>query len=60
MQLSAIQDNIRLCLWRPTASLDPEPQRIFDIDLINDCQNSLYLSKKLRIVIGMETSDFIL
>jgi hypothetical protein len=26
---------------------------------INDWQNSLHVSKKLRIVIGMETSEFI-
>jgi hypothetical protein len=36
------------------------PKRGFDFGSMNGCQNSLYFSKKLRIVIGMETSEVIL
>jgi hypothetical protein len=43
----------------PLTSLDPVPKSVFDIGSINDWQNSLHPSKKVRIVIGMETSKFI-
>jgi hypothetical protein len=33
--------------------------KAFDFGSINGCQNSLHLSKKLGIIIGMETSEFI-
>jgi hypothetical protein len=41
-------------------SLDPVPNSIFDFGSINGCQNSLYFSKKLRVLISMETSELIL
>jgi hypothetical protein len=40
--------------------LDPVPKSIFDFHSINGCPNFLRLSKKLRIVIIIETSEFIL
>jgi hypothetical protein len=42
------------------ASLDPVPKSIFDFGSIKGCSNSLHLSKRLDIVIGMETSEFVL
>jgi hypothetical protein len=44
----------------PLTSLDPVPKSTFDFLSINGCQNSLQISKKLRIVIRRETSEFIL
>jgi hypothetical protein len=38
-------------------SLDRVPNNIFDLGSINDCQNSLHVSKKFRIVVGRETSE---
>jgi hypothetical protein len=44
----------------PLTSLDPVPKSMFDFGSINGCQRSLHISKNLRIIIGMETSEFIL
>jgi hypothetical protein len=41
------------------ASLDPVLKSIFDLGSINRCQNALHISKKLRIIIGTATSEFI-
>jgi hypothetical protein len=35
------------------------PESNFDFGSINGCQHSLHFSEKLRIVIGMETREFI-
>jgi hypothetical protein len=41
----------------PLTSLDRLPKSISTFDSIDGCQNSLHLSKKLRIIIGMEASE---
>jgi hypothetical protein len=41
-------------------SLNPVPKSIFDFRSINGYQNSVHVSKKLCIVILMETSEFML
>jgi hypothetical protein len=43
----------------PLASLNSLPDAIFGFGSINGCQNFLRVSKKFRIVIGMETSELI-
>jgi hypothetical protein len=44
----------------PLTLFDPVPKSMFDFGLTNGSENSLYFSKKLRIVIGMEISELII
>jgi hypothetical protein len=44
----------------PLTLLDPVPKSTFDFGSINGSQNSLHISKKLHIVIDMETGEFLL
>jgi hypothetical protein len=60
MQFCTIQDNIRLFSGRPSDIARSRAQFFFHFGSIRGCQNSLRLSKTVRVVIGMETSKFIL
>jgi hypothetical protein len=60
MQLLLFRIVFTLVPGGPLTSFDPVPNSFSDFGSINRDQNSLHLSKKLRIVIGMETSEFIL
>jgi tryptophan synthase beta subunit len=60
MQFFAIQDNIRRFSERPRDMARSSAEFFFHFGSIRGCHNFLRLLKKLRIVIGMETSKFIL